>query len=168
LHSLDDKSPEDANLQKLVDTFAKENEAKSNTATSFVHPREFGSPKDHYLGAAACSQCHSEEYKSYAQTGHNRAWQTLVTKGQTNNSDCVSCHVVGFYNQNGYDRVPDPARAGRETLKNVQCEACHGYGTDHARDGDWLAQARDSCVACHDSQNSPNFDYATYWAKIQH
>ena len=39
---------------------------------------------------------------------------------------------------------------------------------EHARDGRWRAQAKDSCTTCHDEENSPNFDYATYWEKIKH
>ena len=42
------------------------------------------------------------------------------------------------------------------------------YGSQHARDGKWLQQAKDSCVMCHDEENSPDFDYATYWEKIKH
>ena len=57
---------------------------------------------------------------------------------------------------------------GRESLKNVQCEACHGYGTEHDRSGEWLAAARSSCVVCHDQANSPDFDYETYWSRIAH
>ena len=25
-----------------------------------------------------------------------------------------------------------------------------------------------NCIACHDSENSPEFDYETYWTRIQH
>ena len=28
--------------------------------------------------------------------------------------------------------------------------------------------ARDQCLGCHDRENSPTFDYDTYWARINH
>lgn len=168
MHALDDKSPQVDSVQKLVDDFAKANESRANNNSSFVHPRDQGNKKERFLGAANCAQCHSDTYKSYLRTTHARAWDSLVSKGQAENAECVACHVVGFHHENGFDRIPDAAVAGRETLKNVQCEACHGYGSEHDRTGAWLAAAKNSCTVCHDAQNSPNFDYDTYWAKIAH
>ena len=116
-----------------------------------------------------CARCHSESARTYAESAHSQAFQTLVAKGQQDNPECVSCHVVGFEWANGYDRVAHTEVPGRPALKNVQCEACHGYGTQHARgEGDWLQAARESCVLCHDQANSPDFDYESYWAKIAH
>jgi len=168
MHALDNKSPEVEEIQKAVDKFKAENKGAGNERASLVHPRPEGSPSERFLGAANCAQCHTGVYRDYVQTAHARAWDSLVTKGQASNPECISCHVVGFNHQNGFDRVADPRIPGREALKNVQCEACHGYGTEHDRTGDWLAQARESCTVCHDQQNSPNFDYDTYWAKIAH
>ena len=76
---------------------------------------------------------------------------------------CLVCHTTGYVWIGGYDDRP-PANK----LRNVQCEACHGYGTLHRRDGSMRQEARESCVTCHDQENSPEFDYGTYWAKIAH
>jgi 2',3'-cyclic-nucleotide 2'-phosphodiesterase (5'-nucleotidase family) len=168
MHGLDDKSPQVDTMQKLVDDFAKANEVRANTNAPFAHPRDKGNKKERFLGAANCSQCHSDIYNTYLRTTHARAFDSLVTKGQADNTECIGSHVVGFEFENGYDRIPDPSIAGRETLKNVQCEACHGYGSGHDRSGKWLAEAKSSCIVCHDAQNSPGFDYDSYWAKIAH
>ena len=32
----------------------------------------------------------------------------------------------------------------------------------------FAASAADQCVRCHDHENSPHFDYATYWPRIKH
>jgi hypothetical protein len=32
--------------------------------------------------------------------------------------------------------------------------------------GDFEANRR--CVACHDEDNDPNFDFAAYWPQVQH
>ncbi len=168
IHALDKQSPEIKELVDKVKKFEEENKAAGDTRTSFIHPRDKGDDNHRFLGAHSCGTCHKETFQNYLQSAHARAWDSLTTKGQTNNEDCVACHSVGFFHKNGYDRVADAKVAGREALTNVQCEACHGYGTGHDREGSWLAQAKDSCVTCHDQQNSPEFDYETYWAKIAH
>jgi hypothetical protein len=168
MHALDQQSPEIEDLAKRVDQFKADNAAKSKAALSFDHERPHGASNERFLGVHTCARCHTETARSYAESAHAQAFQALVTKGQAQNPECVSCHVVGFHHQNGYDQVADGNVPGREALKNVQCEACHGYGTAHARDGSWAAQAKASCVTCHDEANSPEFDYETYWAKIAH
>jgi hypothetical protein len=168
IHSLDQKSPEIAEVQERVTAFKEQNKKAKDSQASFVHPRPHGDARERFLGSHTCSTCHREEDASWRNSAHARAWNSLLTKGQNNNPDCVGCHVVGFDYVNGYDRVPDRNVPGREALQNVQCEACHGYGTAHDRSGAWLAEARNSCVSCHDQANSPEFDYDTYWAQIAH
>ncbi len=168
IHALDQNSPEIESIVKEVDEFKAKLDAESGKVTSFDHPRTRGAASEKFLGMHTCARCHSEAAKVYSQSGHARAFQTLQAKGQENNPECVSCHVVGFDYVNGYDRVADPKVPGREQLKNVQCEACHGYGTTHERGNGWAAAAKASCTTCHDAANSPDFDYATYWAKIAH
>jgi len=119
-----------------------------------------------YLGVQNCANCHQEDWDSYMKTGHSKAWQTLVSKGQTSNPECVGCHVTGWDFLNGFD--PTVSANGRNTLFNVQCEACHGYGTEHERDGAWTAAAKQSCEGCHTPEFDPDFDYATDWAKVAH
>jgi Cytochrome c554 and c-prime len=168
IHGFDDKAPEIEEIRKRVDKFEAENKPTTTQTSAFDHNRPYGSDGEKYLGVSTCARCHSTEARSYSQTKHAQAFQTLVAKGQQNNSDCVSCHVVGFEFVNGYDRVPHAETPGRDALRNVQCEACHGYGTQHDRQGDWMTVAKESCATCHDSANSPDFEYASYWAKIAH
>lgn len=168
IHALDNASPEIEEIAKRVDAFDAANQQAAGELQSFSHTRGQGSAKEQFLGVHTCARCHSDAARSYAQTAHAQAFQTLVAKGQDRNPDCVSCHVVGFDYVNGYDAVSDPNVPGREALKNVQCEACHGYGSEHDRNSQWAAQARESCTVCHDQANSPDFDYETYWARIAH
>ena len=168
IHALDKNNPEIEEIREDVDAFDARNKEQIGKVESFDHPRVHGSGDEKFLGVHNCARCHTDAARSYMQSAHAQAFQSLVAKGQDKNPECVSCHVVGFEWKNGYDQVADPDVPGREALKNVQCEACHGYGTEHARDGTWGAVARESCVTCHDQENSPNFDYETYWAKIAH
>lgn len=169
VHALDDNAPENDDLRKKVDAFVADNgEEAAVAAESFANSRGHGSASERFLGVHNCARCHTEAARTYAKTAHAQAFNTIQSKGQERNPECVSCHVVGFDWVNGYDQVADPKVPGRESLKNVQCEACHGYGTQHSRGGEWLAAARESCVVCHDQANSPDFDYETYWARIAH
>ncbi len=165
LHELGLQAPEIAEVQAEVDTFLKSNEKLSQHSQLSPRPDK-GETSEMYLGTMRCSNCHKAIFTSFQDTGHAKAWQTLVAKGQTSNPECVGCHVTGWDYYNGFD--PAVSANGRNTLFNVQCEACHGYGSMHARDGEWVKQAKESCTKCHTPEFDPSFDYDTYWARIAH
>jgi len=112
--------------------------------------------------------------------------------------ECISCHVIGWHPtkyfpyEGGYESFDgDEARGLAKTphLIDVGCESCHGPGGAHvaAEMGfdealQWGMQkamvvtqeevqdhASDKyCRCCHDLDNSPEFDFATYWPKVEH
>lgn len=158
----DEKMPDDAETLAKVEKF-KTDLAAFKDAKRAAYPRVYGSDKEQFLGDRTCFSCHEDAWKKYAESGHRRAFTSLRGDGQSTEPDCLVCHTTGYQYKNGYsDERPF------NSLVNVQCEACHGYGTSHARDGKWRLQARNACVTCHDKANSPEFDYATYWEKIKH
>jgi hypothetical protein len=68
-------------------------------------------------------------------------------------------------------------------MVNVQCEACHGSGSDHVRwargetpvDSDrdpalkyLFAADEDRCTACHDAENDADFAFAVDVQKVLH
>ena len=100
--------------------------------------------------------------------------------------ECLACHVIGW----------DPAQltpyeggywSDKKTpeLVNVGCESCHGPGEKHC-----LAEEKNDpelqkklqkavvitkeesekrhCATCHDLDNSPDFDFKTYWPDVEH
>jgi hypothetical protein len=81
-----------------------------------------------YIGAEACSDCHDEAYQFWLRTPHAKAYATLSTQHKEFNLDCVSCHVTGYEKPGG----TTVTHVGQ--LTNVQCEACHGPGSLHAKD----------------------------------
>ncbi len=143
-----------------------------------------------YVGSKACADCHEPSMKIWKKSGHAHAWKSLVeTSKPARNFDpeCIACHVVGWSPaeflpyENGF-------LGEKETplLTDVGCESCHGPGEMHvaAEKGadDLLKQklrkavrlpvegnaARKHCIECHDGDNSPHFDFDTYWPKIKH
>ncbi|MBK7366465.1 MAG: hypothetical protein IPJ04_00785 [Candidatus Eisenbacteria bacterium] len=119
---------------------------------------------DHYLGGDLCQRCHKAEYEQWNTTLHAQAWKTLVDAKKDANADCIPCHVVGYKKPGGFQTGDDAAR-----LSNVQCENCHGMGTQHES---YPTQARRiteaTCRGCHTSSTSPNFNFALYSPHIMH
>lgn len=126
-----------------------------------------------YLGDAACTPCHSEAARVHEASAHARALASLETRGYQGDPDCLRCHVVALGQSDGWRR-----RAPRKDLGRVGCESCHGPGSQHVSDysstagtpiaGSLQVVTPATCTQCHDRENSPAFDYATYWPRILH
>lgn len=155
---------------------------------------------DHmFVGANTCKMCHTgaakgDQYGIWAASPHAKAFETLKTpeaekaakeKGlkvpASEAPECLKCHVTGF----GADAAMFDAKFDK--TQGVQCEACHGPGSDykkidvmkdHAKaveaglnpmqvaDG----TAEKTCVKCH-NQESPffkGFKFDEYFEKIKH
>jgi hypothetical protein len=142
-------------------------------------------PAGHFAGSEACGRCHKAAFDVWQGTGHATATETLVRLNPPRQFDpeCVSCHVTGWKPQ---EFVPyQTGYASVETtpqLKGNGCENCHGPGGGHvsAEAGQDLV-LRDklrlvmrvaaddaSCLKCHDLDNSPEFDFSTYWPQVEH
>jgi 2',3'-cyclic-nucleotide 2'-phosphodiesterase (5'-nucleotidase family) len=160
--SLDEEIADNPEMASRVTAY-KQSLAEFKEAKRAAYPRTFGSDKEDFLTDRSCMGCHKEAWDVYTKSAHYQAFATIRRQGQSGEPECLSCHTTGYQHKNGYSDEPPLNR-----LVNVQCEACHGYGTTHERDGQWGSLAKDSCVTCHDQENSPNFDYATYWEKIKH
>ena len=167
--SLDDAIEDDPTMLAAVDNFKKEAEDR-RLAQRAEYPRDLGTHDEMFLGGNNCKACHTTIYQDWRQSDHSRAYTVLRAKSMQFEPECLACHTTGYRHQNGYDEQT------RTSLGNVQCEACHGYGTAHQRDGEMLEMARESCTQCHDEDERPCFDdskdarfeYATYWDKIAH
>jgi len=160
--ALDDKVADDPVMLEKIEQFKKHLE-EFRLSLRAKYPQVKGSEHEQFLTERSCRTCHQDIWELLKGSAHQAAFTSLGKKGQSYNPDCLVCHVVGYQYKNGYDDRPPNNR-----LVNVQCEACHGYGTLHRRNGKWKQEAVESCVTCHDEENSPNFDYATYWEKIKH
>jgi 2',3'-cyclic-nucleotide 2'-phosphodiesterase (5'-nucleotidase family) len=162
--SLDASVNLDPEVDKLVDQHEKDvtrmrragaAARKSNLEGKFEAAR--------FLGVESCQSCHVSEYKQWLQTAHAHSYETLVKEGKEKDKECISCHVTGYGQKTGFSTSrPEP------DLQNVQCESCHGIGSEHARGPEAPEVTETLCVTCHDTKNSPNFDYERYVKAVVH
>ncbi len=111
-----------------------------------------------YVGAAACASCHTVNHADWALTIHATAFQTLIDEGEGDNVLCYPCHTVGYGLPSGFVDL-----AATPHLANVQCEVCHGPGSNHVLDPNEPMQGDPNappdqgllggnrCGACHQS-----------------
>lgn len=141
-----------------------------------------------FVGSKVCGDCHTKAYEVWLKTPHAKALDTLKKQKPPRNYDpeCLSCHVTGWEPQKFY-----PFRGGYTSLDKTPnlaqngCENCHGPGSAHAavelgekkatdrEKADLRASMRaavsaDTCIQCHDADNSLKFDFKTYWPKVEH
>lgn len=121
----------------------------------------------YYVGHSECSTCHGESdvsgagysiHDAWSETDHAGAWQTLQESGHAA-SYCFPCHTVGYAagtgtGDSGYDEAP----IGK--FENVQCENCHGPGSDHVSslneaDITHSWDAATVCGQCHTGSHNP-------------
>ena len=119
-----------------------------------------------YYGVGSCQSCHNEEFSVYAHTAHAHAYTTLSAQFVHRDTNCVGCHVTGYEQPGGFTGMR--LRNAEVDLIDVQCEACHGPGVEHRRDGSYRAIAIASCVKCHTKNEDPDFDFTSDWEKIRH
>jgi 2',3'-cyclic-nucleotide 2'-phosphodiesterase (5'-nucleotidase family) len=126
---------------------------------------------DLYVGQQACASCHPAAHHVNSAAAHTRALESLVAKRSEFDPECLRCHAVGYGARDGFlNQMRTPALAG------VQCESCHGRGGDHVKAMQAARHVRstfrpvtpNTCVRCHDKENSENFRYDAYWSKIAH
>jgi hypothetical protein len=116
-----------------------------------------------YVGARdGCRRCHLKEFRSWEDTPHATAIEKLEGD-DASNPECLKCHTTGMGEPGGFVSMADT-----EGMANVQCEACHGPGSEY-RDRD-VMKDRDASVAaglvipdastcekCH-NEESPTFE----------
>ena len=102
-----------------------------------------------YVGAEKCKMCHKIQYTSWAETKHAKATENAKASVDMKfEAACLTCHATN----------KDEAMAG------VQCEACHGPGSDFksiavmkdlekAKAAGLIIPTQESCNGCHDGKD---------------
>lgn len=137
-----------------------------------------------YVGSSKCKICHKGDkngniWETFEAGVHANSMASLIAKGEENNPECLACHTTG-YGAGGFGTEGlDPKVA--EGLNHVGCEACHGPGSEYksktvmenheaALAAGMIVPTEATCVKCH-NEKSPTFkgfNFAEYWAKIEH
>lgn len=162
LLTLSERIPDSPRMTDLLFVYQQMLAAENLTADIQQEPLSTGGM---YAGNGSCKTCHPSEYASWKKTKHSHAYHTLVEKGHEKDPDCLTCHTVGFGFQTGFISEPQTP-----TLADVGCENCHGVGGNHVKNPQpgYGKVTQVTCLTCHTSENSPNFDYDVYFPKILH
>ena len=147
-----------------------------------------------YVGVTMCSVCHKtdkqgKQFDIWKSSAHASAFKTLespkaeeIAKAKglkvkaSEAPECLQCHVTGY----GVDKS---LTSSLKQEDGVQCESCHGPGSDYKSipimkdkakaEAAGLVLATDDpklCTQCHNSK-SPSFkefNYKASWDKIKH
>ncbi|HET6349785.1 MAG TPA: multiheme c-type cytochrome [Candidatus Krumholzibacteria bacterium] len=168
IHPLSATYPDDPDMDKLLDEFDKKN--REIQKDLYAREQLKGTEQDpfgvRYLGVGTCQSCHEAEFQVYMKTAHAHAYSTLSSEFVNRDTNCVGCHVTGYGDKGGFGGVR--MRGAMVDLVDVQCEACHGPGAEHSRDGSYRTRAREACVRCHTPNDDPDFNFDKDWPLIAH
>jgi len=125
--------------------------------------------KSPYTGEEVCGSCHVAQHKTWSESKHAIAFESLENVNKAYDPECIKCHTVGFEKPGGYIDMEVT-----DHLAGVQCESCHGAGRDHVESGGtkllpnvkWPREK--ICGQCHVQKHSPSFRINQYWPKIKH
>ena len=151
-----------------------------------------------YVGARACAECHEgksagSQYSHWLSTAHSKAWASLATpearamarlSGLTDLPEkapiCLGCHATAA------DAERWERDAGFRIEDGVQCEKCHGPGSEYMdeavmRDPEAARRAglrkftKRDCAVCHyvkgshvTVQRKPPLDVEKAWQALAH
>ena len=142
-----------------------------------------------YMGIQVCASCHSGAfpnvpniYSGYTNTAHSYAFKEAINGISTGHfsANCISCHVLGYdtntnANNGGFDDVAkalnwsfpssitssnwDMMPSQLQNVANIQCENCHGPGSQHIysqgvtgnTNAISVTYSAGDCSQCHDS-----------------
>jgi hypothetical protein len=102
-----------------------------------------------YIGADKCKMCHKIQHTSWLETKHAKATENAkASKDKKFEVACLTCHATN----------KDEALAG------VQCEACHGAGSEYksiqvmkdkakAVAAGLVIPTQETCNSCHDGKD---------------
>jgi mono/diheme cytochrome c family protein len=164
---LDEIIPDDPQMASITATARKEIDAVQTRLAEAEAAAMAGKTQDTpYVLSEACAQCHKAEYETWKSSRHSHAFAALEQKQRVFDSACVGCHSLGFRQQGFVSVKATPQFA------NVQCESCHGPGAEHVKAptaGNYKTPPKNqSCLTCHDHDNSPDFNFEKYWPVIAH
>ena len=179
---------------RMLETFKQYQEQLQSEGFEGLGVKFKTAPKPgEFVGSEACGDCHTTAYDIWKDSRHFHATDSIVTPPNDRGAiprhfdpECVSCHVTGWDPQKF-----EPFETGYWSLEKTPklvgsgCENCHGPGSEHvaaesdSKDNAVLNRLREQmrlplklaeakCVECHDTDNSPEFNFNDYWEEVEH
>jgi hypothetical protein len=159
---LSDLVPDSPNVRKVLDSSMDMAIGRGFAVQESVKEPVRGG---YYVGTDWCAGCHPEQFSVWSESRHAKAFAPLRNKKKESDPTCLRCHATGYRFFTGFESAEKTPG-----LANVGCEVCHGVGSNHTSNPTtrYGKTNRGNCRSCHDKQNSPRFDYNTYYKKIAH
>jgi len=158
---LDDRVPDSPKAAPIQERFLKRSQSSMTPPPPEPARNGFAAHDSSFVGSEVCRLCHEDIYNKWRETKHSHAFETLLTKKQSANPECLLCHTVGFGEPTGYTM-----KESQSYLAAVGCEMCHGRSGSHVRADDqtnnFPKTTEATCLRCHNKENSPKFVYAEY------
>jgi hypothetical protein len=106
-----------------------------------------------YVGAKKCRACHLKQFQTWEQTKMAKSFELFragvssgakkkanldPAKDYTHDEKCLGCHTTGYGKPGGFvslEKTPD--------LVGVQCESCHGPGSEYLKEGAMTLKNKD-------------------------
>jgi hypothetical protein len=193
---LDARWGESPEMIRLLGAYQRKLESLGLAGLGLLPPASRHPSGRRFAGSRACAECHAHAYDIWKETPHATALTTLEEQEPRRDYDpeCLSCHVVGWAPQRfePFEGGFTDASAMPHLAHNG-CENCHGPAAAHAAvergEVEVGEAARDrlrqdlamtlvtpegkervvaNCLECHDLDNSPHFDFDTYWPLVDH
>jgi len=109
-----------------------------------------------YVGRETCKTCHPAIDTDYNTQKHAQNFHTAHPPNDLITGlggKCAACHVTGFGESGGYDPA-HPASVVSLRMEGIQCESCHGAGSNHAANPsktniNRVPIAKSTCYHCH-------------------
>jgi hypothetical protein len=148
---------DDPKVKDALAAYYKKVNDDNRVAFAGRKPRPAAKGDASYVGIDACESCHDDPYAVWKKTDHAKAYKTLSDQFKEFNLDCVSCHVTG------YDKPGGSTVTAVDSLKDVQCEVCHGPGSIHVKAAGKTPMPvakpkEDVCLTCHHPPHVHEFD----------
>jgi hypothetical protein len=186
--SLDKRFPSSPEMHNLLVAYQGQLKDRGLDGLGLV-PSEH--PSGHkFVGSQTCADCHTKAHEIWSNTPHAHATETLekLDPPRQYDPECLSCHATGWEPQKFYPYASGFLGLDKTPLLTANgCENCHGPGSAHVAVelGEMqvsqqdqtrlreqmrlpLAAAEARCAACHDLDNSPEFDFKKYWPEVEH
>jgi hypothetical protein len=126
-----------------------------------------------YVGTKECAACHFEQFMTWRNTRHAKAFEQLPEKYRADQV-CLGCHSTGHGQPTGFKSIKETPNLAGNT-----CEGCHGPGSKHSEVAKSFGQKKlseqeqayvrstihlvkaDGCIKCHlviGHKEHPKFD----------